>query len=36
MIQKSTIVTGYCTAVDAKGVSVKLADEVEGYIRALI
>jgi small subunit ribosomal protein S1 len=32
--KKGTIVTGTVTAVDAKGVSVKLADEVEGYIRA--
>jgi small subunit ribosomal protein S1 len=32
--KKGTIVVGTVTAVDAKGVSVKLADEVEGYIRA--
>jgi small subunit ribosomal protein S1 len=32
--KKGAIVTGKVTAVDAKGVSVKLADEVEGYIRA--
>ena len=32
--KKGAIVTGTVTAVDAKGVSVKLADEVEGYIRA--
>ena len=32
--KKGTIVTGMVTAVDAKGVTVKLGDEVEGYIRA--
>ncbi|NCP63210.1 MAG: 30S ribosomal protein S1 [Paraglaciecola sp.] len=32
--KKGTIVTGTVTAADAKGVTVKLADEVEGYIRA--
>ncbi|KXI28937.1 30S ribosomal protein S1 [Paraglaciecola hydrolytica] len=32
--KKGTIVVGTVTAADAKGVSVKLADEVEGYIRA--
>lgn len=32
--KKGTIVSGKVTAVDAKGVSVRLADEVEGYIRA--
>ncbi|MGS2720270.1 30S ribosomal protein S1 [Paraglaciecola aestuariivivens] len=31
--KKGTIVTGTVTAVDAKGVTVKLAEEVEGYIR---
>lgn len=31
--KKGTIVTGMVTAVDAKGVTVKLGDEVEGYIR---
>ncbi|WP_158972955.1 30S ribosomal protein S1 [Paraglaciecola sp. L3A3] len=31
--KKGTIVVGTITAVDAKGVTVKLADEVEGYIR---
>ena len=31
--KKGTIVTGTVTAVDAKGVTVKLGDEVEGYIR---
>jgi small subunit ribosomal protein S1 len=31
--KKGTIVTGIVTAVDAKGATVKLADEVEGYIR---
>jgi len=31
--KKGTIVTGMITAVDAKGVTVKLGDEVEGYIR---
>jgi small subunit ribosomal protein S1 len=31
--KKGTIVNGIVTAVDAKGVTVKLADEVEGYIR---
>ena len=30
---KGTIVTGTITAADAKGVTVHLADEVEGYIR---
>lgn len=30
---KGTIVTGIITAADAKGVTVHLADEVEGYIR---
>ncbi|MEO9947283.1 MAG: 30S ribosomal protein S1 [Paraglaciecola sp.] len=32
--KKGTIVTGTVTAVDAKGVTVKLAEEVEGYVRA--
>jgi small subunit ribosomal protein S1 len=32
--KKGAIVIGTVTAADAKGVSVKLADEVEGYIRA--
>jgi small subunit ribosomal protein S1 len=32
--KKGTIVVGTVTAVDAKGVTVKLAEEVEGYIRA--
>ncbi|QSX31716.1 MULTISPECIES: 30S ribosomal protein S1 [Shewanella] len=31
--KKGTIVTGTVTAVDAKGVTVELADTVEGYIR---
>ena len=31
--KKGTIVNGMVTAVDAKGVTVKLGDEVEGYIR---
>ncbi|MFT5839449.1 MAG: small subunit ribosomal protein S1, partial [Flavobacteriales bacterium] len=31
--KKGTIVIGMVTAVDAKGVTVKLGDEVEGYIR---
>ncbi len=31
--KKGTIVTGMVTAVDAKGVTVKLGEEVEGYIR---
>ncbi|MCF2947028.1 30S ribosomal protein S1 [Paraglaciecola aquimarina] len=31
--KKGTIVVGTITAVDAKGVTVKLAEEVEGYIR---
>jgi small subunit ribosomal protein S1 len=31
--KKGTIVTGMITAVDAKGVTVKLGEEVEGYIR---
>ena len=31
--KKGTIVTGTVTAVDAKGVTVKLGEEVEGYIR---
>ncbi|MEP3481715.1 MAG: 30S ribosomal protein S1 [Fuerstiella sp.] len=31
--KKGTIVTGTVTAVDAKGVTVKLAEEVEGYVR---
>ncbi|WP_026374966.1 30S ribosomal protein S1 [Aestuariibacter salexigens] len=31
--KKGAIVIGTATAVDAKGVTVKLADEVEGYIR---
>lgn len=31
--KKGTIVTGTITAVDAKGVTVKLAEEVEGYVR---
>ncbi|MFT5313307.1 MAG: small subunit ribosomal protein S1 [Paraglaciecola sp.] len=32
--KKGAIVTGVVTAVDAKGVTVKLGEEVEGYIRA--
>ena len=32
--KKGTIVIGTVTEVDAKGVTVKLAEEVEGYIRA--
>ncbi|GAC22999.1 small subunit ribosomal protein S1 [Paraglaciecola mesophila KMM 241] len=32
--KKGTIVVGTVTEVDAKGVTVKLAEEVEGYIRA--
>jgi small subunit ribosomal protein S1 len=32
--KKGAIVTGLVTAVDAKGVTVKLGEEVEGYIRA--
>jgi small subunit ribosomal protein S1 len=32
--KKGAIVIGTVTAVDAKGVTVKLAEEVEGYIRA--
>ncbi|MDF2177654.1 30S ribosomal protein S1 [Aliiglaciecola sp. CAU 1673] len=32
--KKGAIVVGKVTAVDAKGVTVQLADEVEGYIRA--
>jgi small subunit ribosomal protein S1 len=32
--KKGAIVTGIVTAVDAKGVTVKLGEEVEGYIRA--
>ncbi|WP_299076846.1 30S ribosomal protein S1 [uncultured Paraglaciecola sp.] len=31
--KKGAIVTGMVTAVDAKGVTVKLAEEVEGYVR---
>jgi small subunit ribosomal protein S1 len=31
--KKGTIVTGKVTAVDAKGVTVQLAEEVEGYVR---
>lgn len=31
--KKGTVVTGQVTAVDAKGVTVKLGEEVEGYIR---
>ena len=32
--KKGAIVTGTVTAVDAKGVTVQLAEEVEGYVRA--
>ena len=32
--KKGAIVTGKVTAVDAKGVTVQLAEEVEGYVRA--
>ncbi len=31
---KGAVVTGVVTAVDAKGATVKLADDVEGYLRA--